>query len=782
MKRSLVSHIPPRRVGGCIANLFPTTCSTLFSLITPSLTYDDEGAIGWSSNRSYQGLGFDNPRSFSSTVPKNASETTVPRSGTTTTLATNRQARELEREMRSNTNQLLDPEQTPYLDDALWNEAQNILWWWVQQQDNQHHHHSNNNNSKRSDDSIETEEESVAMCFQILDRLASELPTNEMLFASILHTDLINAVLLLWRNSVVRRHGLGTSTTTTTNMQRRHANLSSSSTSSPNVAVGSKIPLPSTVAEKVDGYRWRSLVQPNIKTYNLILDAAASTYHPKTGVLFAQSLLEKMIQIDEQSSSSLSSSPLSGDDSLVVVIDVITVGSVIKAWVQSGLPEAPDRAYAWLEWLNSRSNNNDHHHQGGSWHRHPLRPNNRIYTMVMQSYAQVGNAMRAEEILERQLEDYQEGHGNVDAKPDTQTFNTVLLAWSKTRTHRQEAPRRAEAILQRMQEARSSYHDSPHNHDNSTTCRPDHYSLTSVLACWANSNLPGAAEEAECILQSFLQESGDPQQDRFVVSLPPVAKLIAYNTVLRAYSEAGNPQRADDMLKQLIAKCQPNDHNDMADVHPDSISFNQVIAGWSKATETHLVANAPHRAEALLAQMQALYQRNGWNTQPDASTYSSVLQCWAVSPLEDAADHAERIFREMQQQAWKHPETQRDRRNRHHHLLQPNVVHYNIVLTAWGNASRKWNDARAIARSNALIEEMIHSKGVVRPVERTFRILLHTVATSSARNKAEQAQTVVDWMTRHGFRPNSQDKKLLNRLLHKRSSNSNAVSSHPSKN
>jgi pentatricopeptide repeat protein len=756
-----MSHLARRHGVGGVATSFPPKRSTLLNFGTPVLAYDDGVDIGWNSYR-YQGLGLGNPRPFSSTVPKTVSETTVPCSASTsrTTIpATDRQARELEMEMRSSTNQLLDPEQTPFLDDAMWNEAQNILWWWVKQPG----HHSKHN-SKRNDDFFETEEESVAMCFQILDRLASDLPTNEMLFASILHTDLINAVLLLWRNCVVRRHGLGTTAATaTTNMQRRHATISSSTL--PNV--GSKILLPSNVAEKLDSYRWRSLVQPNTKTYNLILDAAASSYNNKTGVLFAQSLVEKMIQIDKESSS-LSppiSSTLEGDDSLgVVIIDVITVGSVIKAWVNSGLPEAPDKAYAWLEWLDSRSNDDQ---QGSSRH---LRPNNKIYTMVMHSYAQVGDAIRAEEILERQLQDYQEGHGNVDAKPNTQTFNTVLLAWSKTRTHRREAPSRAEAILQRMQEAQSSNHDTPHN--SSTTCRPDQYSVTSVLACWANSDLPGAAEEAEGILQSFLQEPGD-QQDRFVVFLPPVAQLIAYNTVLRAYSQAGNPQRADDMLQQLITLCHPNDNdgdNNMAHVRPDFISFNQVLAGWSKATETHLVARATHRAEALLAQMQALHTMDGWNTQPDASTYSSVLQCWAMSPLEGAADHAERIFREMQQQACHHPEQQRRHHGHRHHLLQPDVVHYNIVLTVWGNAARKWHDTRALARSHALIEEMIQSK-VVRPVDRTFRILLHTLAASSVRNKAEKAQTVVDWMTRQGFRPNAQDKKLLHRLLHKRSRN-----------
>ena len=57
-------------------------------------------------------------------------------------------------------------------------------------------------------------------------------------------------------------------------------------------------------------------------------------------------------------------------------------------------------------------------------------------------------AKRAEAILERMQELYEAG--NVDIKPDTISFSTVISAWAKSGDP--AAAKRAEAILERMQE------------------------------------------------------------------------------------------------------------------------------------------------------------------------------------------------------------------------------------------------------------------------------------------------------------------------------------------
>ena len=549
------------------------------------------------------------------------------------------------------------------------------------------------------------DEEIIQRCFQLMDRMAAELPKDEHFCASMLDTNLLNAVVRRWKNFIVSRSRLNS---------RRQP-----SKNHPGQDRG--IPLPSTLAEKVDRYRWCSLVQPNTDTYNLILDGSVYQNNPKTGVLFADSLLEKMVQISSQSTLTeglLSRTPF--------IFDVKTVALVCKAWTKSRLPQAPFKAQAWLDRLAELSEKEG---------RLDLRANSILYSTVIQAWADVGDAISAESVLEQQLQDFLE-NGNHDAKPDNTTFNTVLAAWSKTKNHQQEAPLRASAILDRMV---------------NLNCMPDHYSLTSLLACYAKSNTPGAGEQAEAILHTCLKEAeGDEPISN--ISLPLSARLVAYNTVLDAYGREGNAQRAETLLRELL-----DDYTRGAsDVRPDYVSFNSVLAAWSKVKDSpELVKEAPHRAEALLSEMQNLMDSSGdrgWETHPSGATYASILQCWSRSGCETSAENIERILKRM------HDKYEQGQIS----SVKPNVVHYNIALKTLSAAASKPRNHRAIHQAQSLMEDMVQHD--ITPNEQTYRSFLHIVAGSTSRNKLAVAQELMDRMTRSGFRPNVQDRKIIERL------------------
>jgi hypothetical protein len=360
--------------------------------------------------------------------------------------------------IRLATNRLLDPKQTPSFDDALWTEAQDVLKWWI------------------SNTSTNSSTEAVDTCFDLLDRLEGELPKDEFLFGSLLETELLDSILVAWRN-IYQFQQNNTSTL-----------------------------LPSEVALKMDKYRWCSLVQPDCKTFNILLDAAryTTTTDPKEGVLFAASLLEKLLQVSEQQQPQTS----------LHLVDVVTFSTVMNLWVQSGLPQGPQKAQDLLDRLQTLYNS-----QHERWE--DLQPNSVVYTTVIHGWARVGDASKATYVLQQQLQDYK--HGNAKAQPDSQTFNAVLHALSKSRTNDShtstttatstngnETPphQQAEQVVAQMR---------------AYQCPPDSYSFTNLLTCWANSKHARAAEKTEGILRDMLElvESGETR-----VRLD----IVAYNT------------------------------------------------------------------------------------------------------------------------------------------------------------------------------------------------------------------------------------------------------------
>jgi pentatricopeptide repeat protein len=178
----------------------------------------------------------------------------------------------------------------------------------------------------------------------------------------------------------------------------------------------------------------------------------------------------------------------------------------MNLWVQSGLPQGPQKAQDLLDRLQTL-----YSQQQQGWE--DLQPNSVVYTTVIHGWAKVGNASKASHVLQQQLQDYK--HGNVKAQPDTQTFNAVLEAWAKSRVvdshdeKKNKAPhQQAEQVVAQMR---------------AYQCPPDSYSFTNLLTCWANSKHPRAAEKTEGILRDMLElvKSGETR-----VRL----NIVAYNT------------------------------------------------------------------------------------------------------------------------------------------------------------------------------------------------------------------------------------------------------------
>lgn len=511
-----------------------------------------------------------------------------------------------------------------------------------------------------------TMEEYVNCSIRLLDRLASSLPQrDDVLFVSMLDTEVLNTILYHWKQEQWER----------SRKYRKHSNKRQ------------RVVHPMEMAEKIDKYRWSSLVQPDSKTFAFLLDAASSldtSPSRKDGIHLAEELLHKLIHVSK-------------DNPLNVLVDTTSFSIIMRARVRKH--RRPDKAHEWLRTMQEL-------YQTHGWEQ--VRTNAVVYTTIIHGWAQAGNAVQAQKILQEQFHDFS-NNNNMDCRPDTRTFNAVLNAWQHSKD--KEAVQHCKDILKQMKELSTAI--STTDPDSSWDCVPDEYSFASYIICCANHLGPEKA------LETMATES-----------IPP--SLILYNAILRAYAQNGKGEKAEELLKEMSLQ---------EDLFPDEITLNTVLSAWSKSKNRE----APHRAEHLLWNMQHEYGVN-----PSVVSFGSVLQAWAKASQTNpsGAHRAEMLLRQMKSVG-----------------VEPNLICYNTVMNAWATVARQFRDQDAVSRATQLLHELLQESSKVIPTEMTFRTMLHLIAGSAIPNKAERTQAILLLMERNGIQPSVRDGKLIKRLL-----------------
>ena len=304
---------------------------------------------------------------------------------------------------------------------------------------------------------------------------------------------------------------------------------------------------------------------------------------------------------------------------------------VIKGWGRSGVPNSAERAEKLLYKMISLCNKNGGK-SGCGW----LKPNKVVYSSVVNCWAMSrsrGSALRAEELL-KQMENItgvkpnfvtystvikawaKEGHaekaeellvrmeelfenGDEQVKPNTVTYNLVIEAFAKS--NQEGSARQAEKILKRM-------NDSYKNGNNDV--KPDVKSYSNVIDAWAASNEMDAPQRAEELLRKIevLFLRGDKQMKPSVVT---------YGTVIKAWTRNNNPLRAEAILKRM----------EKAMVQPNSVCFYMVIAAWARSADK----GSTQKVEALLKRMKDIQQAGHQGNaafNPDVKIYNAVIDTW----------------------------------------------------------------------------------------------------------------------------------------------------------
>lgn len=215
-------------------------------------------------------------------------------------------------------------------------------------------------------------------------------------------------------------------------------------------------------------------------------------------------------------------------------------------------------------------------------------------------------------------------NGNLNAKPNVHSFNTVMNAWVQSGKGGIGALR-AEEILRKMISL-SKYDDE---------IKPNVVSFTTVIHGWAKSGEVGSAKRAQRIFD-FMTEQYESGNNR---NAKPNA--ITYSTLMNAWIKDGSPKNAERVLDHLESSFRNNGKDnkingqyvyqniEMKPVRPNTIHITQIMDAWSKSG----VANAGEKATSLLTRLESLHRdyANDETMKPNALTYTATINAWAKS-------------------------------------------------------------------------------------------------------------------------------------------------------
>lgn len=515
-------------------------------------------------------------------------------------------------------------------------------------------------------------------------------------------------------------------------------------------------------------------IRPDRVTFNTVISAWARSNDPDAAER-AQSILRRMY--DPQDMGALQVTP-----------NIVTYNTMLDCWARSGHEDAADRCLAILQEMQEL-------YEVGEM---DARPDVVSYTTVINAFAKSGKVDQAEGLLNEMHLAFMSGDNSL--KPNVQTLTTIVEAWS--RSDAADGLERAEAVFRRIREL----HEFGLSNEG-----PDVVAYNVMLNCYAmsargvatTSHLRDAAKRADSLLQEMQERSikgekgvapdfrsysivihawAQALNERRAVKLLHEA-LDAYeagggemeldlptiHTVLRALGRAGKGAKAEALLERLCTLRKNDEHG----ASPTAVTFSLVVTAWSKSGDFQ----AAERAETVLKQMRRMHEAGAVAMKPDFLIYSALINCWAHSKLPGAPERAWGILGEMRQRARAGDSG-----------LEPDIVSYNAVLQAFSQAriplraedmlQRMYNEYQlgdvntkpdlwsfntvlaawarssapdAVERSERLVAQMRHldqTKALdIKPDTVTYNNLLNCLANSRRSEAPERAETMLRWMT-----------------------------------
>jgi len=381
----------------------------------------------------------------------------------------------------------------------------------------------------------------------------------------------------------------------------------------------------------------------------------------------------------------------------------------------------------------------------------------RLYTVCIDAWAKVGGieaADRAQQIHDALVAKHLKS-GDELLAPSTISFNALLNAWSKSKSS--NSPNRAEKIISEMMERgvkpdvvsftaaidcyAKSHHSSAGNEGlrlfrtmEDLGLQPNVFVYSALANAIAKSADGDAPQKAEALLEEMKQKSREGNW-----KLLPTTVLYVYNSVINAHVRKNCPQKANEILDQMIED----------GVEPDSLSWKLVVTAWASSDDEGALRNGEEmllRSEKwALCKMKEIERTSALPRHKvtlDRDAYNAVLSSFArAQECEDAAQRALAILRRMV-----------DLADAGVKGVRPNICSWNSVLKTMSQT----REPSIAAKAEAVIGYMIKEGGVM-PDQNSFKAVLNTMQRNSTPGSAARADYIVRQMQRLFLRGDIKD-------------------------
>lgn len=327
--------------------------------------------------------------------------------------------------------------------------------------------------------------------------------------------------------------------------------------------------------------------------------------------------------------------------------------------------------------------------------------------------------------------------------PSAEMYNMAIGSW--TRAQSRDCTQRATQLLTLMSQEyqRGSRWVKEFNAiHGGEPCRvraprPDIINYTAVMNAWCKQGTKGVLQ-AQQVLQELEHLSG----------------------VSHILSTSGDENRTEYPLAYLT---------------PDQACYNAVITGWARSSNH----DACSQIEALLDRMDALHERTGDSRfEPDTRSFQMLITAYAKAAQQrrektgnqaslQAAIQAESVLRVM---VARYDEARRrisresssaDEAFAHHVNVEPDVMVYNAVLSAFANSASLEGAQRAESILFRMLGEARNDLGDfplidgIMPNIITFNTVINAVAKSGDSEAGSRAEKLLDVMKSLELSPNT---------------------------
>jgi hypothetical protein len=177
----------------------------------------------------------------------------------------------------------------------------------------------------------------------------------------------------------------------------------------------------------------------------------------------------------------------------------------------------------------------------------------------------------------------------------------LMTSWARRAGKKEsKAPHLVERLLKRL------LHERDAGNENVVI---DTSTYNILLDAWSRSPADGSAERCEEILIQMEknQGKGDVAPDQ-----------ASYNAVIKAYVKAGSKLFAAPKAEAIIKRMERK-------VPPTRRSYNLLLYAWANAS----IEDAAARAQMVLRRMQEQYKEGNVLAKPDTNSYNQVLAAWS---------------------------------------------------------------------------------------------------------------------------------------------------------